>query len=149
MHSAPPTLGVIGDACRKVFPTFASVFNSPSAARKLNLDNFCDEFHINVLVATDIDPVWQDPGSWVWLRPNLVANPSLRAVSCGGSFMTPSARTSNRPAPNSPSKLGERRCTVCNRAANVAGGITILNCGRIRWFGASQAIVHIWPRKGD
>ena len=34
-------------------------------------------------------------------------------------------------------------------AANVAGGITILNCGRIRRFGASQAIVHIWPRKGD
>jgi len=94
------------DACRKVFPTFASVFNSPSAARKLNLDNFCDEFHINVLVATDIDPVWQDPGSWVWLRPNLVANPSLRAVSCGRGFTTPVAEI-NRPASNPSSRTAE------------------------------------------
>jgi hypothetical protein len=79
-------------ACRNVFPTFAAVFNSPSAARKLNLDGFCDEFHINVLVATDIDPVWQDRESWVWLRPSLVANPSMRAIPCGKVSMAPGTR---------------------------------------------------------
>jgi len=78
-------------ACRNVFPTFASVFNSPGAARELNLDGFCDEFHINVLVATDIDPVWQDRESWVWLRPSLVANPSMRAIPCGKVSMAPGA----------------------------------------------------------
>jgi hypothetical protein len=75
-------------ACRKVFPILATVFNSPSAARKLNLDDFCDQFHINVLVATDIDPVWQDRESWVWVRPNLVANQSMRAVSCGSGLQS-------------------------------------------------------------
>jgi hypothetical protein len=71
-----------------VFPILATVFNSPSAARKLNLDDFCDQFHINVLVATDIDPVWQDRESWVWVRPNLVANQSMRAVSCGSGLQS-------------------------------------------------------------
>ncbi|MGA3126750.1 MAG: hypothetical protein ABSD13_08520 [Candidatus Korobacteraceae bacterium] len=78
--------------CRNVFPTFASVFNSPSAARELNLDAFCDEFHINALVATDTDPVWQDRESWVWLRPSLVANPSMRAIPCGKVSMAPGTR---------------------------------------------------------
>jgi len=78
--------------CRNVFPTFASVFNSPSAARELNLDAFCDEFHINSLVATDTDPVWQDRESWVWLRPSLVANPSMRAIPCGKVSMAPGTR---------------------------------------------------------
>jgi hypothetical protein len=72
-----------GEKCRRAFPAIARVFNDPERARILNLDDFCDEFQIGVLVATDIDPVWQSHRSWVWLRSTLLANPSMRAVSCG------------------------------------------------------------------
>jgi len=69
--------------CRVAFPSITKVFNDPDAVRNLNLDNFCDEFQVNVLVANDTDPVWKDPRSWVWTRSNLLSNPSMRAVSCG------------------------------------------------------------------
>jgi hypothetical protein len=55
--------------CRKAFPYIASVFNSPDAVRNWNLDGFCNDSHVNVLVASDIDPVWQDIDSWVWTGP--------------------------------------------------------------------------------
>jgi len=71
------------DKCRKAFPYFAVVFNDPAVARNWNLDTFCDDFQVNVLVATDADPVWNDPDSWVWTRPSLLANPAMRAVLCG------------------------------------------------------------------
>ena len=69
--------------CRQAFPYVAAVFNAPDAVRNWNLDQFCDTFQVNVLVATDADPVWGDPDSWVWARPALVANPMIRAVICG------------------------------------------------------------------
>jgi len=74
-----------GDAakCRENFPLFATAFNAPDAVRGWDLDRFCDHFRVNVLVATETDPVWGDPLSWVWTRPVLVANPAMRAVSCG------------------------------------------------------------------
>jgi hypothetical protein len=71
------------EKCRAVFPSVAAVFNNPDAVRNWDLDSFCDAFQINVLVATNADPVWGDPGGWVWSRPSLVANPSVHAVACG------------------------------------------------------------------
>jgi hypothetical protein len=78
--------------CREAFPRIASAFNSPSAAHRLNLDGFCDDFRVNVLVATDVDPVWQDKSSWVWARPSLLSNPSLRAIRCGTAPGSPLGR---------------------------------------------------------
>ena len=69
--------------CRQAFPYVATVFNAPGAVRNWNIDRFCDDFQVNVLVATDADPVWGDPDSWVWTRRTLLANPSMRAVPCG------------------------------------------------------------------
>jgi len=51
--------------------------------RTWSLDTFCDDFHVNVLVAVDTDPVWDDLSSWVWTRPSLLTNPSMRALPCG------------------------------------------------------------------
>jgi hypothetical protein len=73
--------------CRQAFPYIASVFNAPDAVRNWNLDSFCDQFQVNVLVATDADPVWQDPSSWVWVRPSLLANPEVRAIPCGATSL--------------------------------------------------------------
>jgi len=75
--------------CRKAFPRMASAFNSPSAACSLDLDRFCDDFRVNVLVATDVDPVWWDKSSWVWTRPSLLSNPSMRAIPCGTASRSP------------------------------------------------------------
>ena len=71
------------ERCRKAFPYFTAVFNNPPVVRDWPLDQFCKDYQVNVLVATDVDPVWDDLYSWVWMRPALVANPSMRAVSCG------------------------------------------------------------------
>ena len=71
------------EKCRESFPYFASLFNNPGAVRYWNLDTFCDKYQLSVLVATDSDPVWQDPSSWVWQRPVLVSTPEARALSCG------------------------------------------------------------------
>jgi hypothetical protein len=78
--------------CRKAFPRIASAFNSPDKARKLNLNAFCDEFQVNVLVATDADPVWQDKDSWVWTRPSLLATPLVRATACGSATHSMAAK---------------------------------------------------------
>jgi hypothetical protein len=71
------------EKCRKASPYVVSVFNAPDVVRTWNLDNFCNAFQINVLVATDADPVWNDPYSWVWGRSSLLANPGMRAIRCG------------------------------------------------------------------
>ena len=83
-----------GDAqnCRKEFPRVASVFNSPDAARKLNLDGLCDELHLSLLLATDADPVWRDKDSWVWTRRSLLTNPSVRAIPCGSGLESAALR---------------------------------------------------------
>lgn len=79
--------------CRQAFPYFATVFNDPQAADTWDLDRFCDDFQVNVLVATNADPVWADRNSWVWTRPVLYANPAVRSISCGSGFtISPAAR---------------------------------------------------------
>ena len=95
MHLYSARQAIVGDAycgsvfggdwqkCRDVFPAFAAVFNGPDTVRNWNLDAFCTAFHVNVLVATDADPVWRDPDSWVWRRSSFYSNPLVRAVPCG------------------------------------------------------------------
>jgi len=83
------TFGGDPQECKKALPYFAAVFNAPDVVRSWNLDRFCDTYQVDVLVATDTDPVWNDPYSWVWIRPSLHANPSLRAVACGAASLSP------------------------------------------------------------
>jgi hypothetical protein len=86
------TFGGDPQVCKKALPYFAAVFNAPDVVRSWSLDRFCDAYHVDVLVATDTDPVWNDPYSWVWIRPSLHANPSLRAVACGAASLSPASR---------------------------------------------------------
>jgi hypothetical protein len=78
------------EKCRKAFPTVAKIFNDPEAVRSWGIDKTCSDFHINLLVATDADPVWKDSTSWVWNRPTLLSNPAVRAVPCGVPSLPPS-----------------------------------------------------------
>lgn len=71
------------EKCQKALPYINAAFSVRQAASTWDMDQFCDMFHINILVATDSDPVWKDEGSWVWSRPARVATGILRAVNCG------------------------------------------------------------------
>ncbi|MGA3126749.1 MAG: hypothetical protein ABSD13_08515 [Candidatus Korobacteraceae bacterium] len=86
------TFGGDPQECKKALPYVAAIFNSPDVVRSWNLDRFCEAYQVDVLVATDTDPVWNDPYSWVWTRPSLYANPSLRAVACGAASLSPARR---------------------------------------------------------
>jgi hypothetical protein len=70
-------------ACAQLMPYIQTVFNEPIYVRQWNLDGFCRQFHVHVLVATPADPVWSDPESWVWRKPLLYGNVGMRAVNCG------------------------------------------------------------------
>jgi len=70
--SCGSSFGGDSEKCRSAFRYFAAVFNNPDAVRGWNVDQFCNAFGISALVATDADPVWRDPASWVWTRPVLV-----------------------------------------------------------------------------
>jgi hypothetical protein len=86
------TFGGDLQVCKQVYPYVAALFNSPDTVRNWNLDSLCDGLHIDVLVATDVDPAWQDPYGWVWTRPTLIANPSMRAIPCGMTSVPPVAQ---------------------------------------------------------
>jgi hypothetical protein len=71
------------ERCRQAMPYLEALFQSPPVSRSWDLDRLCDSFSINLLVATDADPVWYDTRSWVWTRKALSWNDSLRAIPCG------------------------------------------------------------------
>lgn len=53
--------------CKKALPAIAAIFRAPGTARSWKLDGFCNENHLNVLVAIDTEPVLQDVDSWFGL----------------------------------------------------------------------------------
>ncbi|ABF39743.1 hypothetical protein Acid345_0738 [Candidatus Koribacter versatilis Ellin345] len=56
------------------------------------VDAICDRYNIRTMIATDLDPIWQDQNSWVWQRQPLVANQRMRALPCGPSVHEQRAR---------------------------------------------------------
>jgi hypothetical protein len=81
--SCGATFGGDPQKCEQALRYIDAAFNSPNATRTWNMDQFCDAYQINLLVATNSDPVWKDGGSWVWTRSPLLANDTLRAFTCG------------------------------------------------------------------
>jgi hypothetical protein len=71
------------EKCKQAYGYINAAFNSPATVREWNMDRFCDAFQINVLIASDTDPIWKDARSWVWTRPPLFANDTLRTFACG------------------------------------------------------------------
>jgi len=69
--------------CGGMYPLVAALFEPTAAAPAPGVDAVCNQFDIRVLVASDKDPVWADPRSWVWNRKPLAANSTMRAVACG------------------------------------------------------------------
>jgi len=74
-----------GDAgsCGQMLESLVPMFNDPSAARRMDIDQVCDAWGVRVLVAQDNDPVFQDRGGWPWTRDVLASSERVRAVECG------------------------------------------------------------------
>ena len=70
--------------CEQTKTLLRTIFGSGSAVIPPNrLDAACRAGAITILLVQNSDPVWTMPASWVWQRPALVANQSIRAVRCG------------------------------------------------------------------
>ncbi len=78
-----PFGGRPGD-CRPILERLVPLYFRNIYPGPVDVDAACRALGVQVLIATDADQVWRDPESWVWRRPALVANPSLRAIGCGG-----------------------------------------------------------------
>jgi hypothetical protein len=82
--SCGSTFGGDPEKCEQACRYIDAAFNIPNATHRWNMDRFCDMYQINLLVATNSDPVWKDGESWVWTRSPLLANDTMRAFRCGG-----------------------------------------------------------------
>jgi len=69
--------------CRQRSDAIVPLFVQPSAGDDSRLDGICRAYGIEVLVATNLDPAWSRPGSWVWSRTPFFANAFVRAFRCG------------------------------------------------------------------
>ena len=79
------TFGGDIEKCKQLYPYIHTLFNRPQISGTWDLDKFCNQLQIGVLIATDVDPVWKDAQSWVWTREPLFSDNIMRAVACGQS----------------------------------------------------------------
>ncbi len=80
--------------CHRAMPQLRGIFGGghfllldprpfdPTAVTPAAFDRICSEHHLRALVATASDRVWPDHTSWVWTRPKLFANNSVRVIVC-------------------------------------------------------------------
>ena len=66
-------------ACALRLQRLGALFQAPDDS---DLDAACRAYGIDALVVEDLDPVWQQPSSWVWTRQPVVANNYVRAFRC-------------------------------------------------------------------
>ncbi len=79
-HAAMPSVrGLFGGGKPAIGPvqTFNAALVTPAA-----FDHVCAEQHLAAVVASASDRVWHDRASWLWTRPALFENRSVRVVSC-------------------------------------------------------------------
>jgi hypothetical protein len=69
--------------CRPILNLVAPLYFRNFYPGPVDVDATCRALGVQVLIATDADQAWSVPESWVWQRPTLVANSSLRAFGCG------------------------------------------------------------------
>lgn len=72
-------LGGDPSGCAEMFPVIDPLFKDATADQARAA---CKANRIDYLVASVYDPPWNDPTSWVWTLPPVLANPEFRAVDC-------------------------------------------------------------------
>jgi hypothetical protein len=80
------TFGGSTEDCPRMQTQMIPLFNDPAAARQADVDQICDAWGINVLIAKDDDPIFADNTAWPWKRPAIAESERFRAVRCGGRY---------------------------------------------------------------
>jgi hypothetical protein len=70
------------DSCRDVLANVLPVFKAKVGASVPDTKSLCDQYSISLIIAKDLDPVWHDPGSWVWKRKPVYSNDFSRVFAC-------------------------------------------------------------------
>ncbi len=69
--------------CNVLQRSMGMAFNRPDWLPTKFVDAFCNRYSIDALLVISDDPIWKSRETWVWQRPTLVANQSVRVVECG------------------------------------------------------------------
>jgi hypothetical protein len=69
--------------CRETVGALNQIYRTAATLQAEDLNQFCDDFQIDVLIAQDRDPAWQVSNSWVWTRIPLASAQHIRAIPCG------------------------------------------------------------------
>jgi len=72
-------LGGDPTGCPAIAAAVDSLYNDASASQARAV---CSQYGMQYLVAYVYDPAWNDPESWVWTLPSVVAQPKFRALNC-------------------------------------------------------------------
>ncbi len=80
-HAMPSIRGLFGGGTPESGPVqkFDAASITPAA-----FDRVCAEQRLTAMVATASDRVWSEHASWLWTRPALFANRSVRVIACPG-----------------------------------------------------------------
>jgi hypothetical protein len=67
--------------CPAVFARVEAAF--PADATAATVRGACRSLPLNSIVVKDVDPVWNNPRSWVWTERPVYANRYIRVFQCG------------------------------------------------------------------
>lgn len=69
--------------CVPIQNQILAAFNGRTAFTMQNVNQLCDDLHIDLLIAERSDRMWSLRQSWVWTGKPVVANEYMRAFACG------------------------------------------------------------------
>jgi hypothetical protein len=72
-------LGGDPTGCPAIASAVHSLYNDASGSQARTV---CSQYGMQYLIAYVYDPAWNDPQSWVWTLPSVVAQPKFRALDC-------------------------------------------------------------------
>ena len=69
--------------CAPIVTQLSQIYPAAGQGSTSTIRDVCRNLPIDLLVAKDTDPVWKDPGSWVWRQKPVFGNRYVRLFSCG------------------------------------------------------------------
>jgi len=75
------TYGVSLPAYKQLADQITPIFSDSSISSE-NVNDLCSKYSIDVMIVTDIDPVWKGSYSWIWQQQPIFETPSVRLFKC-------------------------------------------------------------------
>jgi hypothetical protein len=70
------------DVCRNVLAVVLPLFMGQPAGSAPETKSLCERYSISLIIVKDLDPVWRDPGSWIWKRRPVYSNHFSKVFAC-------------------------------------------------------------------